>query len=242
MDKLDNETWKDYAFRTDLFSIEYEDKEKQIISYIGIPDHTNLPKRHYRYTSYLSWEGTSFLEQIMHHLCILTHKYDMELNDYRYSDYILRENGSVPKNGNDNVTLEERVKDSKRQKWLIKELEFWENKQKEEEERNMIKSLEERRKLREVNKVRYNELKLKISETYKEEFTELIDILIDTPMRFMEANNEQNNNMKNYRESYEIQKKNNIELYKKYLKKIELKTKITELEQQINQLKDEINQ
>lgn len=241
MDKLDNETWEDYAFRTDLFSIEYQDKEKQIISYIGIPDHTNLPKRHYRYTSYLSCGGGSFLEQIMHQLCILSHKYDMELNDYRYSGYILGENGSVPKNGNDNITLEEREKDSKRQKWLIKELEFWENKEK-EKERNWIKSMEERKKIMEVNKVRYSELKLKISETYKEEFTELIDILIDTPMRFMEANNEQNNNMKNYRESYEIQKKNDIELYKKYFKKIELKTKITELEQQINQLKDEINQ
>ena len=31
MDKLENETWEDYAFRNELFIIVYEDKEKQII-------------------------------------------------------------------------------------------------------------------------------------------------------------------------------------------------------------------
>ena len=36
MDKLNNETWADYAFRNEIFVVHYSDKEKQIISDVDI--------------------------------------------------------------------------------------------------------------------------------------------------------------------------------------------------------------
>jgi hypothetical protein len=38
MDKLENESWEEYAFRHELFEIIYADKEKQIIDYINLPN------------------------------------------------------------------------------------------------------------------------------------------------------------------------------------------------------------
>ena len=38
MDKLDNESWEEYAFRHELFEIIYADKDKQIIDYINLPN------------------------------------------------------------------------------------------------------------------------------------------------------------------------------------------------------------
>jgi hypothetical protein len=38
MDKLENESWEEYAFRHELFEIIYADKDKQIIDYINLPN------------------------------------------------------------------------------------------------------------------------------------------------------------------------------------------------------------
>lgn len=52
MDKLDNETWNNYAFRNNLFLIKYNDKDKKFINDITIPIHTNVSPRHTDYNYY----------------------------------------------------------------------------------------------------------------------------------------------------------------------------------------------
>ena len=39
MDKLDNETWEEYALRHNLFKIKYTDADNSIIDDIYIPDY-----------------------------------------------------------------------------------------------------------------------------------------------------------------------------------------------------------
>ena len=42
MNKLDNETWEDYAFRNELFIIVYDDNDKSIIRDVIIPIHDKI--------------------------------------------------------------------------------------------------------------------------------------------------------------------------------------------------------
>ena len=46
MDKLDTESWEDYAFRNNLYKIKYSYKDVSVIDDIIIPTHTKITYRH----------------------------------------------------------------------------------------------------------------------------------------------------------------------------------------------------
>ena len=73
MDKLDAESWEDYAFRNNLYKIKYSYKDVSVIDDIIIPTDT-LTYRHYNAKQYISninenyGVRPSFLEFIMYEL------------------------------------------------------------------------------------------------------------------------------------------------------------------------------
>ena len=235
MDKLENESWEDYAFRYNLYKIIYSDKEHRIIDDIHIPKHTILTKRNYDSFTYINKMGFSFLDYIMHELYILRNTYNLS----NYQDIIYHTDFTMHRYS-ENI-LEQRQKDQKRQEWLLKELLFWETKYTEKEKNDKEKAKEQ--KIEDENKKkRYIELKLLISETCKEELEELIAIVKSTrsdPINYLEGTNIVYNK-KDADERKEKDKKRRIELYQTYLKNIEIKSQIMELEEKINQLKNKI--
>ena len=153
MDKLDNETWDEYALKNNLFKIKYTDKEQQIIDDIRYPHN---PSIHY-----------GFLEFIMDELYFLRNKY--KLGQY-----------CVNIKSEENMTTE-RKEDINRQKWLFKQQSFWGRKEHEfknlyfDKEQNIQKGNDKEQIIqREIDKNRYLELKAIISETHEEQLDELI--------------------------------------------------------------------
>ena len=153
-------------------------------------------------------------------------------------------------------------KDKKRQKWLLKELEFWKKQyyyEKEIHNKVVILQREEAKQKREDNKKRISELIANISETHKEQLEEIFNIirenkynsniLIEDKYIKNEIDNQTIVNMREddqrikndeQRIKHEKNKKNRIELYQKYLKIKDIETQIIELEQKLNNLKSEI--
>ena len=74
MDKLDTESWEDYAFRNNLYKIKYSYKDVSVIDDIIIPTHTKITYRHCDAKQYIGNVdvniGTrpSFLEFIMYEI------------------------------------------------------------------------------------------------------------------------------------------------------------------------------
>ena len=230
MDKLDNETWEDYAFRNNLFAIKYADKDKTVIDDITIPIHTNFNPRYYDGYNYViniygnEFNKIGFMEFIMYELYNLRTKYKMGWYCHQIS-YIKVE-----------PITKEREEDINRQKWLFDQLAYW------EKEYNVKKQ-----KPVDVKK-RYFELKTIILESHKEQLDELLAIVRDSSIQILEGEYKSNMYSEEYwrerekeKEREKIQrKKERIELYEKYLKNKDIQTQIMELEQKLNQLKGQI--
>ena len=247
MDKLENETWEDYAFRNNLFVIKYADKEKTVIDDITMPIHTNITPRHTNAQIYHNeicyGNNLSFMEFIMHELYNLRDKYKMGW----YCDsisYIKVE-----------LMTKEHEEDVNRQQWLFKQLAFWEKKYTE----NEIEKKEKYKESLMQKKKRYLELKTIISETHKDQIDEILTIVRGSSIPLLEGETESalypdENYWKSWREKREKEKererekereniqnkKERIELYEKYLKNKDIQTQIMELEQKLTQLKEQI--
>jgi len=237
MNKLDDESWDDYAFRNNLYKIKYSYKDVNIIDDIIIPNHTKVTRRHYDSIWYINnidiniGTRPSFLEFIMYELYNLKKKYN--LGCYYDNDIIRRSENNT----------EQREKDSKRQNWLLKELAFLEKIYDEDEKKEKEKEKEKEKK-REDNKKRFFELKTNISETHKEQLDEFLTIIRVTSIQYLEGDTKYKVDWKDFcketEKKVETQKKERIELYQKYVKNKVIQAQITELEQKINQLKCEI--
>jgi hypothetical protein len=233
MDKLDNETWEEYAFRNNLFVIKYADKAKTVIDDITMPIHTKVSPRHTYPNDYhtLVMYGNNineigFMDFIMHEIYNLRDKY--KTGCYAEPIQMIV-----------NMTNEHEA-DINRQKWLFKQVAYWEQIYME----NAIEK-KEKEKVRLLNtKARYVELKTILSETHKEQLDELLAIIRGSSIPLLEGDVEKYMYSEKYyleREREKKQKKKErIELYEKYLKNKEIQTQIMELEQKINQLKMEI--
>ena len=257
MDKLENETWEEYAFRNNLFVIKYVKKvrkyvdkenkilEERIIDDITIPIHTNLKPRNYDangYNTSITIYGNEisnigFMDFIMYELYNLRTRYNLGC----FSDRITKvELDQMAK---------EREEDINRQDWLLKQLSYWEKKYVDNEREK--KETNEKRLV--DTKTRYFELKTTISETHKEQLDELLAIVRYSSIPVLEGELKVKGNI--YSEEYwlekkkkeeekekekQTKKKERVELYQKYLKNKDIQTQIMELEQKINQLKGEI--
>jgi hypothetical protein len=233
MDKLDNESWEEYAFRNNLFIIKY--KDNKIIDDINIPTHTYINSRHYNAETYYNRVNfgqshyISFLDFIMYELYNLKNKYKLwQFNDCIKVEQMTKE-------------LEE---DINRQNWLKTQLIYWEKKYVDYEK--SVKEKTEKKKI--DDKIRYFELKKTISETHKEQLDELLIIVRSIPLYMLEGEVKSNlysENVWDEREKEEKKKNQTkkierIELYQKYLKKKEIQSQIMDLEQKLNQLKSQI--
>jgi len=225
MDKLETETWEEYAFKNNLFKIRYADKDQHIINDVNIndvniPDATILNNRHCDWGYYMNcvYNGkVGFLDFIMHEIYTLRDKYKTGM--YLFPIQLV-----------ENMT-KEREDDIERQQWLFKEEAFWEKQWLQSLTRVPYMNEEQKETLRrekeERDKQRYHELKSIISETHKESLEELLALFthIQPALR---------------NEIRQAESQERIKAYQKYLKNKEIKSKIVELEQQLNQLKDEL--
>ena len=228
MDKLENETWEEYAFKNMLVKITYTDKEQQIIDNISIPNPNIIDKRTCDWGYYMGCvynfnlhNRLSFMDFIMHEIYTLRDKYKLGW----YCEVIK----SV-----ENMTTE-REEDINRQKWLFKELEFWEKKWHESLTLKMRvsgcyktdKDKEKERIQGEMDKNRYLELKTIISETHKEQLDEFYSLIWKVRPILV-------------KEEQQSEKQERIEIYQKYLKNKEIRLQISELEQKLIQLQGEL--
>ena len=184
MDKLDKETWEDYAFRNNLYKIQYSYKDINVIDNIIIPtyddDGYRMTSKQYldNFFYYFGYSQPSFYVFIMYEL----HNLKTYYNGKRYNDMIILSSEMIEKGGKNLLTPENMSeqfdKDEKRQKWLLKELEFWGKQYKYEEgikiNLNILNYQKEKQK-REDNKKRISELKANISETHKEQLEEIFN-------------------------------------------------------------------
>lgn len=251
MDKLENETWEEYAFRNDLFKIKYADKENTVIEDINIPDHTRLRSRHCEPLTYVGTVNgygihakASFLDFIMRDLYCLSLKYNLKFNKKCYST-------PIPMIIN---MTKEREEDMNRQKWLFKQLDYWDKKNEENKRYEHIKNINatrEKNAKAENAKERYLALKSIIAETHQAQLDELLTLLIEYPQpppNLEKAYNTYDEYLKDKitktieEESNKIKKERieRIELYEKYLKNKDIRNQIIELEQKLNQLKCQI--
>lgn len=228
MDKLENETWEDYAFRNNLFAIKYAyaGKEKTIDD-ITMPIHTIVNPRYfdvYHYIGYSNNETSKigFMEFIMYEVYNLKRKYNTGFY------------GS-PINCKVEHMTKEREEDINRQNWLFKQLDYWEKKYYE----NVHEKLNVKKQV-DVN-TRYFELKSILSERHKEQLDELLAIIRGSSIPLLEGEIKSNMYSEEYwRDKTKQNKKNRIDLYEKYLKNKDIQTQIMELEQKLNQLKSQI--
>ena len=230
MDKLENETWEEYAFRNNLFVIRYADKEKTVIDDITMPIHTNVDSRHTYSNDYHSkvnscntYTKIGFMDFIMHEIYNLRDKYKTGCYGTPISKVEL--------------ITKEREEDIHRQNWLFKQMYYWEKKYMENEIEKKHKENE-----RILNSTaRYVELKTILSETHKEQLDELLTIIRGSSISLLEGEIKRNISWEAYwREENTQKKKERVELYEKYLKNKVIQTQIMELEQKINKLKGEI--
>jgi len=225
MDKLETETWEEYAFKNKLFKIIYADKEQHVIKDVIIPDSTVLNDRHCDWGYYMncvngSYGKVGFLDFIMHEIYTLRDKY--KTGFYCCSIQLVQQ------------MTKEREDDIERQKWLFKEEAFWEQlcfrktmalvkvPYMNEEQKEAL-----RREKEDRDKQRYHELKSIISETHKEPLDELLALFshIQPVLR---------------KEIRQAESQERVKVYQNYLKNKDIKSKISELEQKLNQLKNEL--
>ena len=252
MDKLDTETWEDYAFRNNLYKINYSVKNVSVIDDIIIPSYAKITYRHDDATYCIKIidkgyrERPSFLEFIMY-----------ELNNFKTYYKLQTFNDEIKVKPE--LMSEQVDKDKKRQNWLLGQMKFWERENENVKEKNRI--LNEQKS--EDIKTRFIELKANISETHKEQLEEIICIMKTTSIsiRFLEGidkNPYGKNYWKEHKKEFDeewrligikssfdfvLEKRDRINLYQKYqkyLKNKDIQTQITELEQKLTKLKSEI--
>ena len=242
MDKLDNETWEEYALRHNLFKIKYTDADNSIIDDIYIPDYKIANHRHHNWKQYFkniediqAYSCLGFMEFIMYELYKLCDKYK-----HNYYYVIIKTS--------DDISLQREL-DINRQAWLFKQLDYFDKKHilnMSEEEQQIINN----KKLLIINEhQRFDELKLHISETHKEQLDEIITLIrkqcekdiIEKCTYGCPNNPRLRLTLEELANISKEKRKKRIELYEKYIKNKEIQTKITELEQQINNLKVELD-
>lgn len=252
MDKLDNETWENYAFRNNLYKIKYSYTDVSVIDDIIIPTNTTPTCRHCDAKWYINNidincydKRPSFMEFIMYELYSLKNYYRLGV----YSDPIILRNVIMTEQ-----LTEQYDKDIKRQRWLFKELAFWEKQYEEyvKNEKEKERILNEQKL--EDKKKRFIELKANICETHKEQLEEIFTIMKNTSIKFLEGK-QCNFYAKDYMEQFNkemleeekerkkriLKEKNyRVELYQKYLQYKDIQTQIFELEQKLNTLKSEL--
>jgi len=248
MDKLDTETWEDYAFRNNLFLVKYSDNEKKIVSDVCIPIHTNITECNYHpdivksYLYKINILGNAscdigFMDFIVYELVKLKDKYG------------LKDVTTVIPKG-DKAT-NEREDDIDRQDWLYCQLSYWDTKYETKKE-NENKILVDKQK-------RYFELKTKISEGCREQLDELLTIVKSVTIPVLEG--EQKSVL--YTEEYWRKRENDetrktkwaddkrpyvqkmetskrVDLHETYFKNKNLSIQISDLEQKISILKSEL--
>ena len=266
MDKLENETWDDYALRNNLFKIKFAEKDgKNTINGVKIPNNTVLndnsiyTKRSYEkatsrvlsdYDGYITDIG--FMDFILYEIYNLIKKYEESESVMGWTTLIAKV---------EHMT-KEREEDINRQIWLFEQRHYWNKKLmevKKEKEKEIEKNIEKYKADYIIVKNRYFELKTTLSEKHKEQLDELLKIIRGSSISRLECecvgpvclcdDLKERNRLwtKTYNEEIAIErietnkrKKYQIELYEKYLKNKDIQTQIIELEQKINQLKDQI--
>ncbi len=111
MDKLDTETWEDYAFRNNLYKIKYCYKDVSVIVDITVPTHTKITRTDYTKTQRM-------IDNINLNICVRP----------SFLEFILYELYNLKKYFGlwDILSCINVYKDKKRQQWLLSEKSFWE--------------------------------------------------------------------------------------------------------------------
>ncbi len=248
MDKLDTETWEEYAFRNNLFVVKYSDNENKIISDVIIPIHTNISDCNYTPDIFKSYwykinilgnasSDLGFVDFIFYELVKLKDKYKL-----------LDVKTVIPKV---EQMTKEREDDISRQGWLYCQLSYWDTKYETKKE-NENKILVDKQK-------RYFELKSKISERFREQLDELLAIakcvtlpvldgeqksVLYTEEYWSKRENDENRKTKWADDKrHHVQKKetsNRIDLHETYFNNKNLLIQNADLEQKISILKSEL--
>lgn len=216
MDKLENESWDEYAFRNELFIINYVDKEKQIIEDIRYPN----PDKLFFKNKYINLNFERLTRDLIFEI---KEKYKMNGHDC-----------SVDCGGFSAAALKRLSKeDYERQQILFSQKRFWDRKGKDIVDYNRLKSYN-----------RWNELIKIISETHKEQLEELLSMVDIMEIPSPPENTKEYKEFKEYQqkknEKKDKLKKERIDLYHKYMKNKEVRLQIIELEQKISNLKSEL--
>ncbi len=224
MDKLENESWEEYAFRHELFEIIYADKDKQIIDYIHMPNPDKYCYPVYNICSYcypLYNICSTFHLFIWKKIKIIKNKYSMmRQHDCTYQGFSYFGLSLLSK------------EDNELQKKLYTLYHFWVPKE---------TAIFAARALKIYN--RSVELTKIISETHNEELKELLSINRCPPPNTKEEKEYiQDKKEKKHIDNEKIKesKKETIELYQNYLKNKEIRLKIIKLEQEISNLHSEL--
>ena len=215
MDKLDNESWEEYALRNELFEIKYAD-DKQIIDEVIIPN----PDFYYGFLFNDDVVNkTPFKDIIWCKIEEIARKYNLVSRQYHRDDGLSNKAKQLLTN-----------EDNERIKYLYESYKYWK-----EKENNLYLTKNDR----------YVELIKIISETHKEQLKELLSMIRGGRLPIHPNDEEQVKQQKEEEKKIneqkkEILKKEHIELYHKYQKKNKIKTQIIELKKQITQLNEEL--
>jgi hypothetical protein len=210
MDKLENESWADCAFKHEAFYIVYADKEEQIIDDVRFAD---PDKYYYPYTSeYRHSYGTDIIWRKIEEIA---KKYRLDGRQYDRNGFSF----SAQKNM--------KSEDIERHKKLYSLYQFWQIKEKDYELKKYKRYMELIKIISETHKEEFEELSkiARISPPY-------LSLDMIEYKETAKVSNER------YTEKLTREKHERVEIYKKYLKNNEIRSQINELEQKINKLKD----
>lgn len=210
MDKFENETWEDYAFRHELFNVIYADKEKEIIADVCLSN----PDKYYSFL----FGSPNFAGIIRGKIQDIRIKYNIpdrvaDCNETRFS---WRAIGLMNN------------EDKERQNALYALKRFWETKWKNICLKKYNRYNELIKTISETHKEQLNELLL------------LQTLYSRPPGETKEYIEYKDAKEKEEKYILENNKKERIELYQKYMKKKEIRLQIIELQQKINQLTCEL--
>jgi hypothetical protein len=214
MDKLENETWEEYAFRHELFEIRYADKEQQIIDDVCLPNPDD---------KFLTYNETNFTTIIWNKIQEIKRKYKMNGYDCNMNGF--------------SYAAERRLirEDDERQKKLYALKRFWESK-----EKDIIAAYKLKRYNRyiELTKIISETHKEEFEEVLS--MCVIIPYPPENTKEYQEYKEYQDKRQEKRQEKIKKEKKKRIELYEKYLKNKEIRLQIIELQQKINQLTCEL--
>lgn len=211
MDKLENESWADCAFKHEAFYIVYADKEEQIIDDVRFAD----PEKKYYYLYTTEYGNHSGTEIIWRKIQEIAQKYRLDGRQYDTNGFSFSSQKIM------------NTEDIERQKKLYTLYQFWQTKEKDYRVKKYNRYMELIKIISETHKEEFEELS---------KIAHIIPPLSDT-IKYQETRKESN---KRYTKKLTREKLERVEIYKKYLKNNEIRSQINELEQKINKLKGEI--